>query len=66
MKKKIVHVIDLPCHKYKVYKGDDNKMAEFFLPFLIVDFPSQASYEDQPYLDLCFRHMYYEVDYSIV
>lgn len=70
--KNSVHVIDLPCHKYRVYKGEDNKMPEFILPYLILDLPSEAScqdevsYKDEPYLDWCFRHLHYEVDYSFV
>jgi hypothetical protein len=61
--KNSVHVIDLPCHKYRVYKGDDNKMPEIILPFFIA---SHYSYQDEPYLDWCFRHLHYEVDYSFV
>jgi len=68
--KNYVHVIDLPCHKYRVYKGEDNKMPDFILPFLIVDLivdrPSEAFYGDESYLDWCFRHLHYEVDSSFV
>ena len=66
--KNSVHVIDLPCQKYRVYKGDDNKMPEFILPFQIIDndHVRQVSYKEQPYVDWCFRHLHYELDYSFV
>ena len=48
MKKKIVYVIDLPYHKYRVYKGDGNKMPELVLPFVIADYPRRYSYVDNP------------------
>jgi len=64
--KNYVYVIDLPYHKYRVYKGDGNKMPKLVLPFLIADYPRTYSYTEQPYLDWYFRHQHYEVDYPFV
>jgi len=54
-----VYVIDLPSDKHRVYKGDDNKIPKF-VP------PSGTTPSKQPYLDWYFRHLLYEVDYSLV
>ncbi|RHN68291.1 putative F-box domain, WD40/YVTN repeat-like-containing domain-containing protein [Medicago truncatula] len=62
-----VYVIDLACDKYRVYKGDDNKMPKLVLS----EVPSErnlspgVSHSKQPYLNRCFRHLHYEVDYSL-
>jgi hypothetical protein len=61
-----VYVIDLANDKYTLYKGDGNKMPELVLPFVLTEHPPLHSASEQPYLDWCFRHIRYEVDYSLV
>ena len=63
-----IYAVDVPCGKYKVYKGDNNKMPEFILPgFKLSELP-HPSYccSKQRYKDWCFRHLQYEVDYTLV
>jgi hypothetical protein len=56
-----VYVIDLPSDKYRVYKGYDNKIPKLVLPIGYGTSPSK-----EPYLDWYFRHLHYEVDFSLV
>ncbi|RHN52992.1 hypothetical protein MtrunA17_Chr6g0486591 [Medicago truncatula] len=62
-----IYAIDAPCDKYRVYKGDNNKMPEFIIPgFKRSELP-HPSYccSKQRYIDWCFRHLQYEVDYTL-
>jgi len=57
-----VHVINHSATKCKVFIGDDDK-----LPKYVEDNTLRAPFIGRPYLlDWCFRHLHYEVDYSIV
>jgi hypothetical protein len=62
-----IYVIDLPCGKYKVYKGDNNKMPEFIFPGINhIELPLPIyCLSKQPYIDWCFKHLH-EVDYTLV
>jgi len=62
-----VYVIDLPSDKYRVYKGHDNQIPKITLPFVVLQLQVPcASPLSKRYLDWCFRHIHYEVDYSLV
>jgi len=61
-----LYVIDLARDKYTLFKGDDNKMPEIILPMVHVEGVPLRSSSEQPYLDWCFRHIRYEIDYSLV
>jgi len=63
-----IYALDVPCGKYRVYKGDNNKMPEFIVPRLKRSDLIHPSYcpPKQHYVDWCFRHLQYEVDYTLV
>lgn len=63
-----IYAIDVPCGKYRVYKGDNKKMPEFIIPgFKRSELPHPIYCRSkQRYIDWCFRHLQYEVDYSLV
>jgi len=58
-----VYFIDLPSGKYRVYKGEDNKIPKIILQH---QDPNTSLLLRQQYLDWCFTHLHYEVDYSLV
>ncbi|WJX36408.1 hypothetical protein P8452_24288 [Trifolium repens] len=55
-----LHVINLSCTKYIVCVGDDNKLPEYIMHDTHRVPPRERGY----LLDWCFKHLYYEVDYS--
>jgi hypothetical protein len=57
-----VYVINRSSTKCRVYLGDDNKLPKY----INYDRPQAPPNERPCLLDWCFRHLHYEVDYSLV
>ncbi|XP_004496806.1 uncharacterized protein [Cicer arietinum] len=57
-----LYAINLSSTKCSVYLGDDNKLPKCIRPDRLQNPPRTGPY----LLDWCFRHLHYEVDYSLV
>jgi hypothetical protein len=61
-KSNLVYVINHSSTECKVYLGDDNKLPKYINYDRL-----QAPPNERPrLLDWCFRHLHYEIDYSLV